>query len=82
MYLIPLKLSQPLLIRPNRLPIALHLLAPPLLRRVLEHVEHPFDRPTDRPFHEIHRIRLIFDIVKNFEAETSPVFITFKRLLK
>jgi hypothetical protein len=62
--------------------IGLVLLDKSLFDAVLEDVVGGIDSPVNSLLNEVPRALLIFDIFKNFEPLTSPLLITFKRLLK
>lgn len=82
MNLIALKLGYPLIILFVSLLVSLILLNELLLNIVLEDIVDGIDSAIDCFLNEICRVILIFDIFKNFEALTSPLLITSKRLLK
>jgi hypothetical protein len=62
--------------------VGLVLLDKSLFDAVLEDVVDGIDSPVNSLLNEVPRTLLIFDIFKNFEPLTSPLLITFKRLLK
>lgn len=82
MNFIAFQLGNPLIILFVSLLIGIILLNKLLLDIVLEYVVYGINCAVDCFLNEICRVILIFDIFKNFEALTSPLLITSKRLLK
>lgn len=82
MNLIAFQLGNPLIVLFVSLLVGFILFNELLLYIVLEYVVYGINCAVDCFLNEISRVILIFDIFKNFEALTSPLLITSKRLLK
>ena len=80
-HLIAFKLGNALIISLVSLLVRLVLLYELLFDAVLENVIDGIHCAVYCFLHEIRWVILIFDVLKNFEALTSPLLITFKRLL-